>query len=168
MGHGAEGYSRSAMNSTRPFLPDDTVLLKILDETKHVAVVGFSDSRGRPSHQIARYLAAHGYRVTGVNPLLVTRGQASPTIEGIPVVASLAEAREIAPVDLVDVFRRSSEVSPVADAAIEIGARVLWLQDGVIDLASAQRAADAGLTVVMDTCTLREHRRLVRERPSTR
>ncbi|MFO0658240.1 MAG: CoA-binding protein [Polyangiaceae bacterium] len=152
------------MNSTRPFLPDDSGLINIFDETKHVAVVGFSDSVSRPSHQIARYLAAHGYRVTGVNPLLAVRGQPAPIIEGILVVPSLLEAREIAPVDLVDVFRRSSEVAPVAEAAIEIGARVLWLQDGVIDLASAERAQQAGLTVVMDTCTLREHRRLVRER----
>ncbi len=133
--------------------PGTEAVRRILETSRTVAVVGFSARPSRFSHAIAVYLKAHGYRVWGVNPLL-----AGQTIAGIDVVASVQEVPE--PVDLVDVFRRSDQVAPVADDAIAAGAKVFWMQDGVIDPASAARVESAGLEVVMNDCTLRRHRQL--------
>lgn len=135
------------------FLVDDPAgLAEILRTCRTIAVVGLSSKPSRPSFEVSRYLQAAGYRVLPVNPF-------EREVLGVPAVASLRQLGE--PVDVVDVFRRSSEVGPVADDAIAIGAKVLWLQDGVIDVATARRAHAAGLRVVMDRCMLRDHGRLV-------
>lgn len=135
------------------FLVDDPAgLAEILRTCRTIAVVGLSSKPSRPSFEVSRYLQAAGYRILPVNPF-------EREVLGVPAVASLRQLGE--PVDVVDVFRRSSEVGPVADDAIAIGAKVLWLQDGVIDVATARRAHAAGLRVVMDRCMLRDHARLV-------
>lgn len=135
------------------FLVDDPAgLAEILRTCRTIAVVGLSSKPSRPSFEVSRYLQAAGYRILPVNPF-------EREVLGVPAVASLRQLGE--PVDVVDVFRRSSEVGPVADDAIAIGAKVLWLQDGVIDVAAARRAHAAGLRVVMDRCMLRDHGRLV-------
>ncbi len=117
---------------------------RIMTETKRIAVVGASDKPHRPSYGVLGYLVDQGYDVTAVNP-----GLAGKKIQERPVVASLEEA---GPLDMVDIFRASDQVAPVVDEAIRLGAKTVWMQLGVIDEASAARAREAGLTVVMDRC----------------
>jgi len=120
----------------------------ILAECRTIAVVGLSSDPRRPSHDVASYMQRRGYRVIPVNPN-------ETEVLGQKAYSSLAEVPE--KVDLVDVFRRSEEAGKAVDEAIAVGARAVWLQDGVIDQAAAQRALDAGLMVVMDRCWLRDH-----------
>ncbi|MCA1807078.1 MAG: CoA-binding protein [Actinobacteria bacterium] len=122
----------------------------ILDVARHVAVVGISDNPVRPSNEVASYLLRQDFKVSPVNPNLSrVLGQACyPDLRSVP-----------GPVDVVDVFRRSTEAGLVVDEAIAIGARAVWLQEGVIDAAAAARARQAGLLVVMDRCILKEHAR---------
>jgi uncharacterized protein len=122
-----------------------------LEQTKTWAVVGCSPDPGRDSHRIAALLQRHGYRVIPVNP-------AATEILGERCFASVHEIGE--PVDVVDVFRRSSEAGAHVDEAIEIGAKAVWMQLGVIDEAAAGRARAAGLRVVMDRCPAIELPRL--------
>jgi predicted CoA-binding protein len=122
-----------------------------LTETRTWAVVGCSPDPGRDSHRIAALLQRRGFRVIPVNP-------AADTILGERCFASLEEIGE--PVDVVDVFRRSSEAGAHVDEAIAIGARGVWLQLGVIDAAACSRAREAGLRVVMDRCPAIELPRL--------
>lgn len=129
-------------------MPDDAELREILTSVKTIALVGWSPNPDRPSHRVAAFLKARGYRVIPVNP-----GQAGQTALGETVVASLAEAvKQAGPVDMVDIFRRSEEAGAVADEATRLGARVVWMQLGVIDEAAADRARMAGVKVVMDRC----------------
>ena len=123
---------------------------RILDDCKTIAVVGLSSDPGRASHGVASYMRRRGYKVIPVNPN-------ETEVFGDKSYASLAEVSER--VDLVDVFRRSSEAGTAVDEAIAIGAKADWLQEGVIDSAAAKRAQDAGLLVVMDRCWLKEHAR---------
>jgi predicted CoA-binding protein len=123
---------------------------RIFSTAKTIAVVGLSPNPHRPSHGVARYLQRAGYRIIPVNPVV---GE----VLGERTRASLLDIAE--PVDVVDVFRRPEFVSEITDQAIAIKARALWLQDGVIDAKSAQRALDAGLDVVMDDCMMRRHAR---------
>jgi predicted CoA-binding protein len=125
---------------------------ELLLRTRRIALVGASDRPNRPSHGVMGFLLARGYDVTPVNPTLAGR-----EIHGWTVVASLEEA---APLDLVDIFRRSSEAGAVVDEAIRLGARAVWMQLGVVDEAAAARAREAGLAVVMDHCPAIEWRRL--------
>lgn len=125
---------------------------RILTTTRRIAVVGASDKPDRAGNYVLAFLVARGFHVTAVNPLLAGR-----TLHGRPVVATLAEA---APLDMVDVFRRSDQLGPVADEAIRGGARTLWTQLGVRDDAAADRARAAGLAVVQDRCPMIEWRRL--------
>jgi len=131
----------------------DAMLRRILAETRTIAMVGASTNWNRPSYFVMKYLQAKGYRVIPVNP-----AAAGQEILGETVRASLSEIAE--PVDLVDVFRRSDQVGPVADEAISIGAKVLWMQLGVRNDEAAARAEAAGLTVVMDRCPKIEFGRL--------
>jgi predicted CoA-binding protein len=121
---------------------------QILDECQTIAVVGLSSSADRPSNGVAAYMKRSGYKVIAVNPN-------EKEVFGETSFASLAEVPE--KIDLVDVFRRSEEAGHAVDDAIAIGAKAVWLQEGVIDHAAAKRAADAGLLVVMDRCWLKEH-----------
>ena len=125
-------------------------IARIFDECRTIAVVGLSSSSMRPSHGVASYMKRHGYRVIPVNPneTEVLGEPAYPFLGAVPVK-----------IDLVDIFRRSDEAGKAVDEAIAIGAKAVWLQDGVIDEAAAQRALDAGLLVVMDRCWLRDHSR---------
>jgi hypothetical protein len=126
------------------------VIQRILDECRTIAVVGLSSDPTRPSYGVARYLQQRGYRIIPVNPN-------EREVLGEPAYASLAEAPE--KFDLVDIFRRSDEAGDHVDEAIRLGAKAVWLQEGVIDEAAAERAAEAGLLVVMDRCILKEHMR---------
>ncbi len=136
----------------------DEVVLRLLTDTHTWAVVGWSPRPDRPSHRVARFLHDHGMRVLPVNPTCVG---ADAGLDA-PVVASLADlvARGES-VDVVDVFRRSSQAGAVADEAVAVGAGAVWMQLGVIDEAAATRATAAGLDVVMDRCPAIEWPRLV-------
>lgn len=124
----------------------------ILTSTRRIAVVGASNKPERAGNYVLAFLVARGFDVTGINP-----GLAGQTLHGRPVVGSLDEA---APLDMVDIFRRSEDVGPVVDAAIRLGARTVWMQIGVVNEAAAEAARAAGLRVVMDRCPLQEWRRL--------
>ena len=121
---------------------------KILEDCRTIAVVGLSSNPGRASNGVAGYMKRQGYKVIPVNPNeeQVFGEKSYPSLADVPVK-----------IDLVDIFRRSEEAGKVVDEAIQIGAKAVWLQDGVIDRAAAQRAQDAGLLVVMDRCWLRDH-----------
>jgi predicted CoA-binding protein len=123
----------------------------ILRTFRRIAVVGISDRPERPSHYVSRYLVDVGYDVVPVNPLLarVLDRPCHPDLLAIPE-----------PVEVVDIFRRSALVPPVVDEAIAIGAKAIWMQDGVVNAAAAAKARAAGLLVVMDRCMLRDHRAL--------
>ena len=127
---------------------------ELLRESRRIAIVGASSNPGRPSFGVFRYLLHQGYDLVPVNPK-------ERDVLGVPAFRTLREAIDATgPVDIVDVFRRSQLVVPHAREAVEIGARALWLQLGVINWEAARIAHDAGLAVVMDRCTAIEHRRL--------
>jgi uncharacterized protein len=123
----------------------------ILRSAHVIAVVGLSGKRFRPSYGVAEYLKRCGYRIIPVNPNeeRVLGEKCYPDLDSVPE-----------PVDIVDIFRRSDQAAEAVDAAIRIGAKVVWMQEGVIDEEAARRATEAGLTVVMDRCILKDHRRL--------
>ncbi len=123
---------------------------RILDECRTIAVVGLSSSSSRPSHGVAGYMQRAGYRVIPVNPN-------ETEILGEKSYASLGDVPD--KIDLVDIFRRSEEAGAAVDQAISVGAKAVWLQEGVIDYEAAQRALGAGLLVVMDRCWLKDHLR---------
>ena len=106
-----------------------------------IAVVGISPRPDRPSHYVAQYLQEQGYRIIPVNPMLETAlgERCYPDLKSVPER-----------VDMVNIFRRSEHVGPIVDDAIAIGAKYIWMQDGVVDDAAAARAREAGLSVVMD------------------
>jgi len=131
--------------------PSDDQLRKILVETKTIAMVGASNNPAKPSHGIMAQLLKAGYRVIPVNPN-------ETEILGQKTVASLRDITE--PVDVVDVFRKSEDTPAIADDAVAIGAKVLWMQIGVANEDAAARASMKGLAVVMDTCIGATHRRL--------
>lgn len=133
-------------------MPSDSEIRDILRSVKTIALVGWSPKSDRPSHGVAAFLKRRGYRVIPVNP-----GQAGQEALGETVVATVAEA---GPVDMVEIFRRSEEAGAVVDEAIASGAKVVWMQLGVIDEAAAERARQAGLKVVMDRCPAIEIPRL--------
>ena len=130
---------------------DINTLRRILKESRTIAVVGLSANWWRPSYFAAKYLQEHGYRIIPVNPQYeeVLGETCYPNLRAIPDK-----------VDVVDCFRKSDEIPPLADDAIAIGAKVLWLQIGVINPAAVEKAQKAGLEVVMDRCMKIEHGRL--------
>jgi len=129
-------------------------LRRILGTCRTLAVVGLSPQWHRPSYFAAKYMQEHGYRIVPINPgARDILGQRS-----YPSVSAAAAAGE--KIDMVDCFRKSADIPPIAEEAIAIGAKCLWLQIGVIDEASAARARKAGLDVVMDRCVKIEHARL--------
>lgn len=121
---------------------------RILDECRTIAVVGLSSSPMRASNGVAGYMRKHGYKVIAVNPneREVFGEKSYSTLDQVPDK-----------IDLVDIFRRSDAAGEAVDEAIKLGAKAVWLQEGVIDHQAAQRAQDAGLLVVMDRCWLKEH-----------
>lgn len=133
-------------------LSDNHEIQELLNAAVRVAVVGASNKPDRPSNQIAGYLIQHGYQVVPVNP-------AGGEILGQPVARTLREITQR--VDIVDVFRNPADLEPaLVDDALAIGARALWLQDGVVREDIAQLAIERGLLVVMDDCIKRRHAQL--------
>jgi predicted CoA-binding protein len=133
-------------------------LRRILGACKTLAVVGLSPQWHRPSFFAAKYMQEHGYRIVPVNPSAKEiLGQ--PCYPSVTAAAAALAARG-EKIDMVDCFRRSEDIPPIADEAIAIGAKCLWLQIGVIDEASAAKARAAGLDVVMNRCVKIEHARL--------
>jgi uncharacterized protein len=150
--------------STRPFssdpnrdgpgVSDSDAITQILKSSKTIAVVGLSNKRMRPSYGVAQYLQSAGYRIVPVNPneTEVFGEKCYARLQDVPV-----------PVDIVDIFRRSEFVPEIVDAAIEIGATCIWMQEGVIHLEAAERARRAGIFVVINLCILKEHIKRARE-----
>ncbi len=133
----------------------------LLNDCKTIAVVGLSANPSRPSYEVAAYMQARGYRIIPVNPV-----HAGERVLGEHCYATLTRAystlaEEGVTVDIVDCFRRSEHIGPIAEEAIAIGARCLWMQLGVVNELAAEAARRAGLTVVKDRCIKIEHARLI-------
>jgi predicted CoA-binding protein len=135
-----------------PIVDDIPGLRRILTRSRTIAVVGLSANWNRPSNFAAKYMQEHGYRIVPVNPAYasVLGETCYPDLASIPV-----------PVDIVDCFRRAPEIPAIAEAAIAIHAKVLWMQLGIENAEAAKRASDAGLDVVMNRCVKIEHARLM-------
>jgi predicted CoA-binding protein len=132
---------------------DITTLRRILHDNRRIAVVGISAEWHRPSYFVGKYLLEHGYTMIPVNPKY---GE----LLGQRCYPDLAAARAAGPIDMVDCFRKAEDIGPLAQQAIDIGARCLWMQLGVVHEDAKQRARAAGLDVVMDRCVKIEHGRL--------
>lgn len=147
----------AAVSSAAPALPRDAIgeagLRQILRGSRSIAVVGLSAEWHRPSYFAASYMQGKGYRILPVNPRY-----AGGQVLGMPCVARLEDLGE--PVDIVDVFRKTDDVLPVARSAMAIGARCLWQQLGVANLEADALVRAAGLASVMDRCVKIEHARL--------
>jgi predicted CoA-binding protein len=139
----------------------DREIEEILTTARTIAVVGLSEKPDRESHMVAHYLKAHGYRIIPVNPAVpeVLGERSYPDLASIPA--------EIA-IDVVDIFRRPEFIPAVVDAAIARGARVVWMQLGLVHNQAAEKARAAGLEVVMDRCMKVEHARWAAHRPPSR
>jgi len=134
---------------------DTATLRRLLRQPCTIAVVGLSAERSRPSFEVSQYMQAHGYRIVPVNPRHAEKGE---HILGEHCYASLTDIPF--PVDIVDVFRRTEEVLPVARQAVQIGAKCLWQQIGVANTQADQLARGAGMDSVMNLCVKIEHARL--------
>ncbi len=123
----------------------------LLRSARTIAVVGLSNRRMRPSYGVSEYMQQAGYRIIPVNPneTEVLRERAYPDLDSVPER-----------IDIVDIFRRSEFVPEIVDAAIRVGAGAVWMQEGVVHEAAAEKARQAGLAVVMDRCILKEHRKI--------
>jgi len=134
----------------------DKVLKEILLSTKTIASVGLSSNPQKESYGIALYLKEQGYRIIPVNPTTteVFGEKSYPDLESVPEK-----------IDVVQVFRKPEDVPPVVDGAIKVGAKVVWMQEGIVNEAAAQKARAAGLQVVMDACMRATHQRLIGEQP---
>ena len=133
--------------------PSDAELRSMLGDAETIAVVGLSSKPDRHSHEVAEYLQRRGYRIVPVNPneTEVLGERAYPSLSDVP-----GDVR----IDVVDVFRRAEDTPPIAEQAVERGARVLWLQDGIVSERARRIAEEAGLSVVMGVCIKRTDRRL--------
>ena len=143
--------------------PDTISTLRdVLGHCRTLAVVGLSPQWHRPSYFAAKYMQSHGYRIIPVNPLVAAEGG---SILGERCFSSVVEAAQAVAqqggrIDLVDCFRKSADIPPLAEEAIAIGARCLWLQLGVVNEEAAERAEAAGLQVIQNRCVKIEHARL--------
>jgi uncharacterized protein len=126
---------------------------EMLRSSRVIAVVGLSSKKFRPSYGVAEYMQREGYRIIPVNPH-------EKEVLGEKSYARLEDIGE--PVDVVDIFRRSEFVGPIVESAIRLGAKAIWMQEGVEDEEAAKKAREAGLFVVMDRCILKEHSRYFR------
>ncbi len=134
--------------------PEERELRSLLGEAEVVAVVGISSKPWRPSHEVASYLQQHGYRIVPVNPN-------EHEVLGERVYASLLDIPEDIHVDVVDVFRRAEHTPEVARDAVAIGARTLWLQEGIVSDEAARIASEGGLEVIMGVCIMKVRERLM-------
>jgi uncharacterized protein len=146
-------------NIERVALSESDLITQILNSSKTIAVVGLSGNRMRASHHVAEYLKSVGYRIVPVNPNVteVLGEKSYQRLQDVPV-----------PVDIVDIFRRPEFVPRIVDAAVQIGARCVWMQEGVIHGEAAERARAAGLLVIMNLCIFKEHSRRARDLPRTK
>jgi len=132
------------------FRVSDEEARKVMDRYKTIAVVGLSSNPEKPSHFVPKYLKEHGYTIIPVNP--TAKGE----ILGEKVYAGLKDVPQ--KVEVVDIFRPPKDVPPIVEEAIAIGAKVVWMQEGIVNNAAAERAKAAGLTVIMDKCMMKVHR----------
>lgn len=135
---------------------NDKTMKDILLSTKTIASVGLSSNTEKESYWIVSYLKDQGYHIIPVNPT-------ATEILGEKAYPDLASVPE--QIDVVQVFRKSEDVPPIVDDAIKVGAKVVWMQEGIVNEEAAQKAREAGLQVVMDACMRATHRRLIGERP---
>jgi uncharacterized protein len=135
---------------------NDQLMKDILLSAKTIASVGLSSNPARESYGIVRYLKSQGYRIIPVNPttIEIMWEKSYPDLEAVPEQ-----------IDVVQVFRKPEDVPPVVDSAIKIGAKVVWMQEGIVNEEAAQKAREAGLQVVMDACMRSSHQRLIGARP---
>ena len=136
-----------------PYLPSDEELRSILGDARTIAVVGLSSRPGRDSHSVAAFLQSKGYRIVPVNPN-------ETEILGEPTYPSLLDVPPDVSIDVVDVFRRAEFTPDIARDAVRRGAKVLWLQDAIVNDEARRIGEEGGMTVVMGTCIRRESRRL--------
>lgn len=131
---------------------DDKLMKEILTSARTVASVGLSSNPEKESYWVASYLKDHGYQIIPVNPTAdeILDEKAYPDLASVPLK-----------IDVVQVFRKSEDVPPVVEDAIRAGAKVVWMQEGIVNEQAAQRAREAGLQVVMDACMRANHRRLI-------
>jgi len=131
---------------------NDQVMKDILLSTKTIASVGLSSNPAKESYGIVRYLKSQGYHIIPVNPTAteIMWEKSYPDLESIPEQ-----------IDVVQVFRKSEDVPPIVDGAIKVGAKVVWMQEGIINEEAAQKAREAGLQVIMDACMRATHQRLI-------
>lgn len=127
-------------------------VVKILKSFRNVAMVGVSANPDKPSNKVFKYLTENGYNVIPVNPTI-------DAIMGKKCYARLSDIPE--KVEVVDIFRRVEDIPPIVDEAIKIGAKAVWMQEGIINDTAAKKAESAGLLVVMDKCMRKEHVRLI-------
>ncbi len=133
---------------------EENEIKKILSNSKTIAVIGISPKENRPSYRVASYLQSKGYRIIPVRP-------DGEEILGEKIYPTLSEIPKEINVEVVDIFRKSEDVPPIVEEAIQRGARVVWMQEGVIHQEAGEKAEKAGLTVVMDRCMKKEHQRLL-------
>ena len=136
-----------------PALPSDAELRSLLSDARTIAIVGLSSKPNRDSYEIGEYLQGKGYRIVPVNPK-------ETEVLGERAYASLDDVPAEIAIDVVDVFRRAEDTPPIAEAAVRRGAKVLWLQDGIVNEDARRIAEAAGLTVIMGVCIRRTRRRL--------
>ena len=139
------------MSDPRPVLPTDDELRSILGSARTIAVVGLSSKPWRPSYEVASYLQGKGYRIVPVNPR-------ETEVLGERAFATLLDVD--VPVEAVDVFRRAEHTPEIARQAVQIGAKVLWLQEGIVNEEAYRIATEGGVEVVMGACMMRAHERL--------
>jgi uncharacterized protein len=140
--------------STATALHSEATMRKVLTNSKTIALVGASPKPERPSNYVMKYLLDHNYDVIPINP-----GLEGQELYGKTVFASLSDIPKSVEVDMVDIFRNSAAVPPIVDEAIEIGAKSIWMQLGVMNEEAAEKARKAGLEVVQDACPKVRRRR---------
>ncbi|MDT8318218.1 MAG: CoA-binding protein [bacterium] len=128
-----------------------TVIEKIFAQSRTIAVVGISDKVERPSYRVAKYLKEHGYRIIPVNPRIkeALGEKCYSDLDSVPDR-----------IDVVDIFRRAEDVLPIVKSAISLGAKTIWMQEGVVNEEATRIAESAGLDIIMDRCMLKEHKNL--------
>jgi predicted CoA-binding protein len=146
----------AAADADAGYAPSDAELRSILGDARTIAVVGLSSKPDRHSHEVAAFLQERGYRIVPVNPN-------EREVLGERAYPSLTEVPDDVAIDVVDVFRRAEDTPEIARQAVAAGARVLWLQDGIVNDEARRIAEDAGLTVIMGVCLKRTTRRLGRD-----
>lgn len=135
---------------------EDTAIERSLSQCHTIAVVGLSPKPHRDSYRVSQYMQAQGYRIIPVNPL-------AKEVLSERAYATLSEAAHHVAIDMVNCFRNAHDIPPIADEAIALGAKALWLQIGIVDAGAAALATQAGLWVVQDRCLMVEHARWARQ-----